>query len=119
MASWCHAGDDVWLGDDDGVPLIDRRLDDLARSVAERIAGDAARASVVCTTEAPSLRYDSLMARFSTLARLHDLTILDAEPLAVLSDRDLIEAVLLVSGRPLIMVPLGRAAFWACRIVVA
>lgn len=95
------------------------RMASLARSTAERIAQDAARAGVVCTTESPSLQYDRLVARLSSRARLHDLTILDAEPLAVMPDRDLLEGVLFASGRPVIVVPPGREAYRARRIVVA
>ncbi len=58
-ASWRLTGDDAWLGEFDyvGEALVDRRLDALARSIAERAAGDAAQVGVVCTTEAPGLTY--------------------------------------------------------------
>ncbi|KQT59913.1 universal stress protein UspA [Methylobacterium sp. Leaf456] len=104
---------------DELVGAENRRMASLARSTAERIAQDAARAGVVCTTESPSLQYDRLVARLSALARLHDLTILDAEPLAVLPDRDVIEGLLFESGRPLIVVPPGGDTFQARRIIVA
>lgn len=96
-----------------------RRLDALAHAVAERAAGDAAMAGVVCTTEAPSLSHANIIVRLTQQARLHDLTILDAEPIAVSGDRELIEAVLLDSGRPIIVVPPTISAFSATRIVVA
>ncbi len=104
---------------DELVGAENRRMASLARNTAERIAQEAAREGVVCTTEAPSLQYDRLVARLASQARLHDLTILDAEPLAVLPDRDLIEGLLFASGRPLIVVPPGRDAFQARRIIVA
>lgn len=96
-----------------------RRLRILAQAVAERMAGDAARAGVTCTTEAPALAYPDLVARLTARARLADLTILDAETREVDLDRDLIDGVLFGSGRPLIVVPAGRPAFGARRIVVA
>ncbi|MGU3340717.1 universal stress protein [Methylobacterium mesophilicum] len=96
-----------------------RRLRILAQAVAERMAGDAARAGVTCTTEAPALTYPNLVARLTARARLADLTVLDAETREVDLDRDLIDGVLFGSGRPLIVVPAGRSAFGAMRIVVA
>ncbi len=74
---------------------------------------------MACTTQAPQLAYPSLIRSFAGLARAHDLTILDAEPIALAVDRGLIEAVLMDSGRPLIVVPPGREAFAGDRIIVA
>ncbi|MGU3663994.1 universal stress protein [Methylobacterium sp. A49B] len=104
---------------DDLVAGENRRLRILAQAVAERVAGDAASAGVTCTTEAPALAYPDLIARLTARARLADLTILDAETREVDLDRDLIDGVLFGSGRPLIVVPPGCAAFSARRIVVA
>ena len=95
------------------------RLAALARHAAEQLAGDAAGAGVTCTTEAPSLPYHELVARLSARARLHDLTVLDAEPFAAMPDRALMEGVLFESGRPVIVVPPGWDTFRARRIVVA
>ena len=55
---------------------------------------------VACTTEAPQLAYPDLVRSFTEQARIHDLTVLDAEPVALAVDRGLIEAVLVDSGRP-------------------
>lgn len=120
-ASWRLSGDDAWLGDFDyeGVAVIDRRLDALARSIADRSAGDAAQAGVVCTTEAPSLPYPDIVSRLARRARLHDLTILDIGPRTYDLDREMIEKALFNSGRPVIAVPPGHDAFAARRIVVA
>ncbi|MGX9982858.1 universal stress protein [Methylobacterium fujisawaense] len=96
-----------------------RRLRVLAQAVAERAAGDATRAGVTCTTEAPALAYPDLIARLTARARLADLTILDAEAREVDLDRDLIDGLLFGSGRPLIVVPAGCSAWPAGRIVVA
>ncbi|MDP4006214.1 universal stress protein [Methylobacterium sp. NEAU K] len=108
----CGLADEI-IGTENG------RLALLARSAAERIAQDAAQAGVICTTEAPSLMHHELVARLSARARLHDLTVLDAEPLAVAPDRDLMEGVLFRSGRPVLVVPRGWDRFRARRVVVA
>lgn len=58
--------------------------------------------------------HQKLVARLSARARLHDLTTLDAEPLAVAPDRALMEGVLFGSGRrPVIVVPRGWNIFRA------
>ncbi|KQO89663.1 universal stress protein UspA [Methylobacterium sp. Leaf90] len=120
-ASWRLSGDDAWLGDFDyeGVAVIDRRLDALAHSIAERSAGDAAQAGLVCTTEAPSLPYPDIVSRLAAGARLHDLTILDTGPGTYDLDREMIEKALLYGGRPVIAVPSGHDVFAARRIIVA
>ena len=53
------------------------------------------------------------------MARAHDLTILDSEPISLAVDRGLIEAVLTDSGRPLIVVPAGQETFAGGRMLVA
>jgi hypothetical protein len=67
----------------------------------------AAASGLACTTQAPQLAYPDLVTSFTALARAHDLTVLDAEPISLAVDRGLIEAVLTDSGRPLIVVPEG------------
>jgi len=101
------------------VAAENRRLDALAHAVADTVRQEAATSGLACTTEAPQLAYPDLVRGFAALARMHDLTVLDAEPVALAVDRGLIEAVLMDSGRPLIVVPPGREAFAATRIVVA
>ncbi|MGH1590359.1 universal stress protein [Methylobacterium phyllosphaerae] len=96
-----------------------RRLRGLALATAERAAGNAAGAGVICTTEAPALAYPDLIARLTARARLADLTLLDAETREVDLDRDLIDGVLFGSGRPLIVIPPGRSACARPRVVVA
>ncbi len=120
-ASWRLSGDDAWLGEFDceGDSVMDRRLDTLARSVAERSAGDAAQAGVVCTTETPNLPYPEIVNRLAARARLHDLTVLDIGPRTYDLDREMVEKALFYSGRPVIAVPPGHDAFAARRIIVA
>ncbi|MBQ0822841.1 universal stress protein [Microvirga sp. HBU67558] len=101
------------------VAAENRRLDALAHAVADTARQEATTSGLACTTEAPQLAYPDLVRNFAALARRHDLTVLDAEPVALAVDRGLIEAVLTDSGRPLIVVPPGREAFAGTRIVVA
>lgn len=101
------------------VAAENRRLDALAHAVADSARQAAATSGVLCTTQTPQLSYQDLMKSFVALARTHDLTVLDAEPVALAVDRGLIEAILKDSGRPLIVVPPGREAFTGARIIVA
>lgn len=101
------------------VAAENRRLAELARAAAERVASDAALGGVDCTVEARSLFGMDLMARLGWQARLHDLTILDATPLSQSLDRRLIEVALFQSGRPVIVVPPSHNAFRVQRLLVA
>ncbi|WP_210496168.1 universal stress protein [Microvirga antarctica] len=96
-----------------------RRLDALAQAVAENALRAASACGLSCTTQAPQLSYPKLIESFTDLARSHDLTILDAEPVALAAERGLIEAILTQSGRPLIVVPKAHETFAGQRIVVA
>ncbi|GEO13118.1 universal stress protein [Microvirga aerophila] len=96
-----------------------QRLGALANAVAEAARQAAATSGLSCTTESPQLGYRDLVRNLAGLARTHDLTVLDAEPAALATDRGLIEAVLTDSGRPLVIVPPGRVTFACARIVVA
>ena len=96
-----------------------RRLDALANAAADLARQTAETSGISCTTEAPQLAYQDLVRSFAALARTHDLTVMDAEPVALAVDRGLIEAVLTDSGRPLIVVPPGRETFAGARILVA
>jgi nucleotide-binding universal stress UspA family protein len=101
------------------VAAENRRLRALAGAAAEQGRQEAQAAGLSCTVEANELSYSELLATFTGQARVHDLTILDAEPVAVALDRGLIEAVLTGSGRPLIVVPRGQDQFKASRVVIA
>jgi nucleotide-binding universal stress UspA family protein len=101
------------------VATENRRLDELAHAVADSSRRAAAASGIACTTQAPQLSYPALIRSFASLARTHDLTVLDAERIALALDRGLIEAVLMDSGRPLLVVPQGKEAFAGDRIIVA
>lgn len=96
-----------------------QRLDELAAAAAERARQEASSFGVACIAEAPQLSYPDLIRSFTAQARVHDLTILDAEPVALAVDRGLIEQVLFESGRPLIVVPAGTDTFRCRRALVA
>jgi nucleotide-binding universal stress UspA family protein len=101
------------------VAAENRRIDALAHAVADASQQAAAASGLACTTQAPQLAYPELVKSFTALARAHDLTVLDSEPISVAIDQGLIEAVLTDSGRPLIVVPEGQDAFAGGRILVA
>jgi len=96
-----------------------RRLDALASAAADTARREAMASGLTCTVETLQLPYQELVKSFTALARTHDLTILDAEPVALAADRGLIEAVLTDSGRPLLTVPPGWQDFRVARVVVA
>jgi nucleotide-binding universal stress UspA family protein len=95
------------------------RLQTLAKTAAETSRQDATACGVTCTAESPQLAYPELIRSFAGQARVHDLTVLDAEPIALAVERGIINAVLTDSGRPLIVVAEGWDVFQARRIVVA
>lgn len=103
----------------DLVDAENRRLQELADTAARSAQANAAAAGVACSIETPHLGYPDLLNAFRSQARLHDLTILDAETETVNLDRGLIEALLMDSGRPLLIVPPGREVFRAKRIILA
>ena len=101
------------------VATENRRLSTLAAEAAEAARNDASAAGVTCTTQVPHLAYPELVRSFTAQARIHDLTILDAEPAALAVDRGLMEAVLTDSGRPVLIVPPDWTTFRCDRILVA
>ncbi|SCY97299.1 universal stress protein [Microvirga guangxiensis] len=101
------------------VQAENRRLQALAEAAARSAQADAAAAGVICSARAPHLSYPDLLAVFRAQARLNDLTIVDAEPEALTLDRDLIEALLMDSGRPLLVVPSDQDVFGTRRIILA
>jgi nucleotide-binding universal stress UspA family protein len=96
-----------------------RRLRLSAEAIAERARSDAAAMGVLCRTETPQLAYPELVATVRAQSRLHDVSVIDAEPNALTGDRGLIEALMFDSGRPLIVVPSGYESFTARRILIA
>lgn len=96
-----------------------RHLKELAQSVIERISEQARVAGISAAISSPQLRRLKLVEGFTKETRLHDLCILDSESDTMDIDRDLIEAALLESGRPVIIVPPNFPSFRARHVVVA
>lgn len=94
------------------------RLHDLARAAAKRLEADAAAEGVTASVQSPQFDQPGLIASFTALARVHDISVIDAEPEAIHPDRDLILALLAQSGRPLLAVPPGREGFRADRVLI-
>jgi nucleotide-binding universal stress UspA family protein len=101
------------------VAAENRYLEELAHEAVKRIKTQASYAGIVASVNSPQLKRLKLVEGFTKEARLHDLTILDSESQAIDIDRDLIEAALLDSGRPLIVVPPESKVFRVDRIAVA
>lgn len=101
------------------VAVENRRIRDLAQAVANKIQSDAAMAEVATTVETRHLSRPQLIDAIAAQARLHDLCILDGELNATDFDRRLIEAILLSSGRPAIIVPPGWAGFLLRTVLIA
>jgi len=101
------------------VAAENRYLEELARAAVKRIEATAKNAGVKVGITSPQLKRLKLVEGFTKETRLHDLCILDSESQALDIDRDLIEAALLDSGRPLIVVPPERKEFNARHVIVA
>jgi nucleotide-binding universal stress UspA family protein len=96
-----------------------QRLHGLAEAAARSAQADAAMVGVRCSVETAHLNYPDLLDAFSEQARVHDLTILDAEPETAEMDRGLLETLLMTSGRPLLVVPPGQDSFSCERALIA
>ena len=110
------------LAGDYGRALVadeNRRVAELSQAFADRVRSDAALAGVTCKVESPQLPPSDILTAFAAKARLNDLIVLDAERRTIDLDRELIEATLFRSGRPVIVVPPGHGSFTGRRVVVA
>lgn len=101
------------------VSAENRRIAALAEHFADVAKAEADFAGVVCTVESPQLYYQDLLNRFIAQARVHDITVLNAEPAATEMYWDLIEVCLFSSGRPVLVVPPGRTDFACERVIIA
>lgn len=96
-----------------------RRLRGIAQNLAEQARKDAASQGVACETEILHAHYGALAAAFARKARLHELTIFDAESDAIGLSRGFLEEALFNSGTPLIIVPKGVDTFQLKNVIVA
>ena len=90
-----------------------------AASVVEKARQDALALGVSCTAEAPQLPYDELSFAFSTRARVHDLTVLDADSELLSLTEGVLHQALFESGRPVIVVPQVADRFACKRVLIA
>jgi hypothetical protein len=112
---------DLWVSEvaADLVMAENRRLERLADMAARSAAGNAAAAGVLSSINRRHLSYPDLLAALTERARLYDVTVLDAEPESLTVDRGLFEALLMRTGRPVLVVPPGRDSFSLRRASVA
>ncbi|MFC4171980.1 universal stress protein [Microvirga sp. GCM10011540] len=101
------------------VAAENQRVRELAEAAAESARQKAMIEGIPCSVEAVQLRYAELVETFSSLCRVHDLAVADADADMLTVDRSLIEQALFSSGRPVIVVPRGTDTFKAERIIVA
>jgi nucleotide-binding universal stress UspA family protein len=101
------------------VAAENRYVQDLARAAVTRIKEQARATKVPASVSSPQLRRLKLVEGFTKETRMHDLCVLDSESQAMDIDRDLIEAALLDSGRPVIVVPPGFDLFSPRHVIVA
>ena len=109
-------------GGSEAVVWLKHESDQLRRqtSIVSKGAGKlAANAGVKLVTECATSPFEHGDARFVQLARLHDLTILDAAGLGDVAGRTAVEDVLFDSGRPLIIVPAHGRSLAPRRVAIA
>ncbi|MGO4706102.1 universal stress protein [Microvirga sp. 2MCAF38] len=96
-----------------------KRLRELAESAVEQARQNAISAGVLCSGEVVQEPYAALTSSFTNRARVHDLTVVDAELSSWSLGRGLLEDTLFSSGRPLIVIPSGTLEFRAKTVLVA
>lgn len=96
-----------------------KRLRGIAEAAVEQARQDANAAGVPCAAEVVQDHYSVLTTLFAKRARLHDVTVFDAQPDALSLGRGILEEALFSSGRPMLIVPQGIDGFRAEKIMVA
>jgi nucleotide-binding universal stress UspA family protein len=95
------------------------RLHALAHKLADQARDLAAAAQIDYDIHCQQLVHSDLQEAFVRQARLHDLTILDAEESTMDVDFSLMEAALFDVGRPVIVVPRDHREFRCRKVVLA
>jgi nucleotide-binding universal stress UspA family protein len=101
------------------VAAENQRVRELAEAAADSARRRAQSEGVACTVETVQLHHAELVETFSTLCRIHDLAVVDADADMLTVDRSFIEQALFSSGRPVIVVPRGADTFKVDRVMVA
>lgn len=95
------------------------RLEKLTSTTTRNAAELASKAGLDVIVEHPNSPFESRSSRFVQLARVHDLTLLDAADASDTSRRDAIEDVLFDSGHALLLVPSHGGMVRPSRIAIA
>jgi len=103
----------------DLVAVENKRRHAIAEAVVEKARQDALALGVPCTADAPQLPYDDLAFAFATSARVHDLTVLDADSELLSLTEGVLHQALFESGRPVIVVPQAVDRFACKRVLIA
>ena len=95
------------------------RLENLTLSAMRSATEAISRAGIAFAAEHTGSPFESRTARFLQLARVHDITVLDAADHSETTERMVIEDVLFDSGRPMVLVPPQGGQPCPRRIVIA
>jgi nucleotide-binding universal stress UspA family protein len=87
------------------VAVENRRLAALSERLASELQREAAVSGMSCSIDTPHLTYADLRDTLINQARVHDLSIFDAQESLLMADSGLIESALFASGRPVLIVP--------------
>lgn len=101
------------------VAAENRRLLERAQVAIEKARQNAMAQGVSCTSSVIQEHYTLLASAFTKQARIHDVTVFDAEPDTLSLRRGILEDALFNGGRPMIIVPPGVNTFRAEKILVA
>lgn len=96
-----------------------RRLAVLAERLASEAQREAGLSGISCSIEVPHLAYADLRATLISQARVHDLSIFDAQESLLMPNSGLIESCLFESGRPVLVVPNGHLPAVPKRVLIA
>ncbi|MFC4171052.1 universal stress protein [Microvirga sp. GCM10011540] len=101
------------------VAAENQRLHEASKAAVEQARQEATAAGVGCNVDVLQRHYPELAASLAVRTRVHDITVLDAEPDPLSLGRGFLEEALFNGGRPLLIVPQGFETFEPGRIVVA
>jgi nucleotide-binding universal stress UspA family protein len=87
--------------------------------LADQAREDAQSQGIACSTDVVHEHYSALSGLFARKARIHDLTIFDAEPDPISLNRGFLEEALFNGGAPVIVVPHGVTRFSAHTVLIA
>ena len=114
IAPYSMAADVAYL-----VAEENKRRHAIAEAVVEKARQDALALGVACTAEAPQLRYSDLTFAFAASARVHDVTVLDADSELLSLTEGILQQALFESGRPVIVAPEAVHRFACRRVLIA